>query len=198
LQLDQGDRYGNCEKGRSGQEGCTGEEGRTSEEGSREEGRPGEEGCASEEGCAGEEGSREEGRPGEEGCCEEGGAREEGSTCEEGRCSQETGRQEAGRKESSKKGGAPSARCPCCPCGKDGIEPGCGLALPDRQQALRLARLVALAATGLCQKDPARFAGLFLWRAAPPQHLHRQAQCRPRQPKPKSKPIHSAGLPAVK
>jgi collagen type VII alpha len=140
LQLDQGDRYGNCEKGRSGQEGCTGEEGRTSEESGREEGRPGEEGCTGkegrgEEGCTGEEGRGEEGCTGEEGCCEEGCACKEGGACEEGCCSQEAGREEGGCKEGSKEGGAPSARCPC---GKDRTEPGCGLALPDWQQALRL------------------------------------------------------------
>jgi hypothetical protein len=132
LQLDQGDRYGNCEKGRSGQEGRSGEEG-----------RPSQEGCTGEEGGAREEGGGQEGRTGQEGGAreeggtgEEGGAREEGGTGEEGG-GEEAERQEACCKEGSKEGGTRDPRCPCCVSAcENNSESGGGLAVPDGQQAL--------------------------------------------------------------
>jgi len=144
LQLDQGDRYGNCEEGRSGQEGRSGEEG-----GPREEGGPGEEGRSREEGSAGQEGGGEEGGTREEGSAgqegggeegrsrEEGGAGEEGRTCEEGRCCEEACYQEGRGEEGSKEGGTRYSRCASRFCTReDDAEPRGGLALPYGQQAL--------------------------------------------------------------
>jgi len=152
LQLDQGDRYGNCEEGRSGQEGRSGEEGCP-----REEGGTGEEGCAREEGGreegrAREEGgrkegrSREEGGAGEEGGGEEGRTREEGGTGEEGGCREEAKREEAGSKDGGKEAGSCYARCANCFCAReDDAEPGRSLAIPDGQQALSVRTLAARA-----------------------------------------------------
>jgi len=151
LQLDQGDRYGNCEKGRSGQEGrsgeegrpgqegCTGEEGRPGQEGGTgEEGRSGQEGGRSEEGCTREEGGAREEGGSQEGCAgQEGGAREEGCTGEEGGGGEEARNEEAGCKEGSKEGGTRDPRCPCCVSAcENNSESGGSLAVPDGQQAL--------------------------------------------------------------
>jgi hypothetical protein len=148
LQLDQGDRYGNCEKGHFGQEGAgqesrrqevgTGEEGRTGQEGRCEEG-PRQEGGPGEEGRCQEVDVRQESGPGKEGGSEEVGTGQEGRACEEGGWGEEAGDEEGFSEKGREKGFDPCRTC--CSNGFDasenGIEPCCSMAVSYGEQALR-------------------------------------------------------------